>query len=171
MFHQSKLGRDVEVQNTNIFLFRSPRDVMKVSTLSAQLGLGSELADWYQEATSVPHGHLLIVLSPCTDDQLRYCTNTGSIPSKFYVPHRLKQSKILNDEYTNSLYSPIVPINSPKLQQSFPSVLPKRVHQDHVRNISKSRVCFKCICATICRQNTERSFRTLLPEQLYLEGQ
>ena len=39
-FHQSKLGRDVELQNTHIVLFKSPRDVMQVTTLGAQLGLG-----------------------------------------------------------------------------------------------------------------------------------
>ena len=52
-FHQSKLGRDVELQNTHIVLFKSPRDVMQVTTLSTQLGLGSELVDWYRDATSV----------------------------------------------------------------------------------------------------------------------
>ena len=31
LFHQSKLGRDVEIQNTHIVLFASPRDVMYVS--------------------------------------------------------------------------------------------------------------------------------------------
>ena len=46
-FHQSKLGRDVELQNTHIVLFKSPRDVMQVTTLGAQMGLGSELVDWY----------------------------------------------------------------------------------------------------------------------------
>ena len=39
LFHRSKHGRDVELQNTHIVLFKSPRDVMHVSTLSAQLGL------------------------------------------------------------------------------------------------------------------------------------
>ena len=47
LFHQSKFGRDVELQNLHIVLFKSPRDVMQVSRLSAQLGLGSELVDWY----------------------------------------------------------------------------------------------------------------------------
>ena len=103
LFHQSKLGRDVELQNTHIVLFKSPRDVMQVTTLSTQLGLGSELVDWYRDATSVPFGHLLIDLSPRTDDRLRYCTNTGSISSKFYIPDRLKQSKRLDDEHTKSL--------------------------------------------------------------------
>ena len=61
-FHQSKLGRDVELQNTHIVLFKSPRDVMQVTTLRTQLGLGSELIDWYGDATAVPFGHLLIDL-------------------------------------------------------------------------------------------------------------
>ena len=47
LFHQSKLGRDVELQNTHIVLFKSPRDLMQVTTLSTQLGLGSELVYWY----------------------------------------------------------------------------------------------------------------------------
>ena len=47
LFHQSKLGRDVELQNTHIVLFKSARDVIQVTTLSTQMGLGSELFDWY----------------------------------------------------------------------------------------------------------------------------
>ena len=92
LFHQSKLGRDVELQKTHIVLFNSPRDVMQVSTFSAQLGFGSELVDWYRDATSVRYGHLLIDTSPRTEDRLRYFTNTGSILSMFYMPDRLKQS-------------------------------------------------------------------------------
>ena len=101
---------------------------MQVTTIGTQLGLGSVLVYWYGDATSVPFGHLLIDLSPRTDDPLRYCTNAGSIPSKFYIPDRLKQSKIVDDEHTKALYSPSVPIIFPQLQKSFPSVLPKRVH-------------------------------------------
>ena len=68
LFHHRKIGRDVEFQNTLIVLLKSPRDVMQVSTLSAQLGLGSELVDWCRDATSVPYGHLLIDLSPRRHD-------------------------------------------------------------------------------------------------------
>ena len=137
LFHQSKLGRDVELQNTHIVLFKSPRDVMQVTTLNTQLGLGSELVDWYRDATSVPFGHLLIDLSPRTDDRLRYSINTGSIPSKFYIPDRLKQSKYLDGEHTESLYSPSVPIIFSQMQKSFPSVLPKRVHPVSLRMHNK----------------------------------
>ena len=135
LFHHSKLGRDVELQNTHIVLFKSPRDVMQVTTLSTQLGLGSELVDWYRDATSVPFGHLLIDLSPRTDDRLRYCTNSGSVPSKFYFPERLKHLRTLD---TKSLYSPSVPIAFPQLQKPLSSVLPKRVHPDSLRMHSKS---------------------------------
>ena len=81
--HQSKLGRDVELQNTHIVLFKSPSDIFQVTTLGAQSGLSSELVGWYRDATSVPFGHLLIDLSPRTDVRLRYCTNNGTVPSKF----------------------------------------------------------------------------------------
>ena len=138
LFHQSKLGRDVELQNTHIVLFKSPRDVLQVTTLSTQLRLGSELVDWYRDAASVPFGHLLIDLSPRTDDRLRYCANTGSIPSKFYIPDQLKQSIILDDEHTESLYSPSVPIIFPRMEKSFPSVLPERVYPVSLRMHNKS---------------------------------
>ena len=111
---------------------------MQVTTLSTQLGPGSELVDLYRDATSVLFGHLLIDLSPRTDDRLRYRTNTESIPSKFYIPDRLKQSKILDYEHTKSLYSPSVPITFPQMQKSFPSVLPKRVYPVSLRMHNKS---------------------------------
>ena len=138
LFHQSKLGRDVALQNKHIILFKSPRAVMQVSILSAQLGLASELDDWYRDATSVHFGHLLIDLAPRTDDRLHYCTNTESSPSKFYIPQRLKHSKTLDDEHTRSLYSPSVPIIFPQMQMFFPSVLPKRVYPVFLRMHNKS---------------------------------
>ena len=136
--HQSKLGRNVELQNTHILPFKSPEDVMLVTTLSTQLGLGSEQVDWYRYATSVPFGHLLIDFSPPTDDRLRHCTNTGSNPSKFYIPDRLKQSNILDKEHTKSLYSPSVPMIFPQVQNFLPSVLPKRVYPVSLRMLTKS---------------------------------
>ena len=86
LFHQSKLRRDVELQKSHIVLFNYPRDVMQVTTFSAQLGLGSEPVDWYKDATSAPFGHLLIDLSPCTDDRLRCCTHTSSLTLKIFYP-------------------------------------------------------------------------------------
>ena len=126
LFHQSKLGRDVELQITHIVLFKPPRDVMQVTILGARLGLDSELVEWYQDATSVTFGHLLIDLSPRTDDRLRYCTNSGSVPSKFFIPERLKHLRTLDDEHTKSLYSPGVPIAFPQMQKSLSSIFAQK---------------------------------------------
>ena len=60
LFHQSKLGRDVELQNTQKVLSR--RDVLQINTLSQQRGLGSQLKEWYQDAKSIPYGRMVIYL-------------------------------------------------------------------------------------------------------------
>ena len=111
---------------------------MQVTTLSTQLGLGSELVDWYRDATSVPSGHLLIDLSPRTDDMSLFCTNSGSVPSKFHIPERLKHLRTLGNEHTKYLYSPSVPIAFPQMEKPLSSVLSKRVHPVSMRMHSKS---------------------------------
>ena len=126
LFHQSNLGRDVELKNTHIVLFKSPRDVIQVTTHSTQMGLGSELNDWYRDAKSVPFGHLLTVFSPRTDDRLRYCTNSGSVPSNVYVPDRLKHLKTLDNEHTKFLYSPSVPFSFSQIQKPVSPVFSTR---------------------------------------------
>ena len=102
------------------------------------MGLGSELVDWYRDATSVPFGHLLIDFSPRTDDRLRYCTKSGSVPSHFHIRDRLKHLRILDDEHTKSLYSLSVPIAFPQMQKPLYSVSPKKVHPISMRMHSKS---------------------------------
>ena len=128
IFHQFKLGRVFELQNTHIILFKSPRDVHQIATLSVLLKLGSNLVDWYRDATSVPFGHLLIDLSPRKDDRLRYCKNSGNIPSKFYVPNNLKQLNCLDDKHTKSFYSPSIATLFPRMQNSVPKNLSKRIY-------------------------------------------
>ena len=137
-FHQRKLGRDVELQNTHNVLFKSPRDVMQAATLGAQFGFGSELVDWHGDATSVPFDHLLIDLSPRTDDRLRFCTNSGSVASKFFIPERLMQLRTLDDEHTKSPCSPSVPIDFPEMQKPLSSTLPERFYPVTMRMHSKS---------------------------------
>ena len=127
LFHQSKLGRDVELQNTDMVLFKSPRDVMQRTTLSTQLGLASELVEWCRDAKFVHFGHLLVDLSARTDVRLRYCTNSRSVPSKFYILDRLKHLRTLDDEHTKYLYSPSLPIAFRQMQKSLSSVFPRRV--------------------------------------------
>ena len=59
LFYQSKPGQDVQPLKPHLAIFKSPRDVKPLSTLCAQLGLGSQLADCHPDATSVPDNHLL----------------------------------------------------------------------------------------------------------------
>ena len=99
------MERDVELQNTHIVLFKSQRDVLQIETISQQLGQGSQLKDWYQDATSSPYDHFFIYLTPKTVDSLRYCTNSGSILSKFSLPAGTG-TKFLDDDHTIRLYTP-----------------------------------------------------------------
>ena len=164
LFHQSKIGRDVELQNTYIVLFKSPRDVHQVATLSVQLGLGPALVDWYRDATSVRFGHLLIDLSPRTDDRLRYRTNSGNIPSKFYVPDNLKHFKCSDDEHTKSLYSPNIPALFPRMQNLVSKNWSKRIYpisqrvhrQPAARKLVRSK---KKTCCKVQRRNARTVFK------------
>ena len=126
-FHQSRLGRDIELQNTRIVLFKSPRDVLQINTLSQQLALGSQLKDWHTKATSIPYGHLPIDLTPKTVDSLRFCTNSGSIPSIFFLPQHKQQTTFLSDEHTTSLYSDNVP-KLLQIQKNLPKKFSKRIY-------------------------------------------
>ena len=45
LFHESKLGRDMELQNAHIGLLKLPGVVLQVGRLSVQLGLSSSLVD------------------------------------------------------------------------------------------------------------------------------
>ena len=116
------------MQNTHNVLFKSPRDVHQVATFSVLLGLGSTLVDWYREATSVPFGHLLIDFSPRTEDRLRYCTSSGNIPSRWYLPDNLKHLKYFDDEHTKALYSPSIPALFPRMQNSVSKNLSRRLY-------------------------------------------
>ena len=137
LFHQSKLGRDVELRNTHIVLFKSPRYMMQVSTHSAQMGLRSALVDWYRDAPSVPFGRLFIDLSPRTYNRLNYCRISGSVPSNIYNPEFSKHLGTLDDEHTKFFHPACVPIAFPQLQKPNSSVLSKRVHPFSMRMHSK----------------------------------
>ena len=128
LFHQSRLGRDIELQNTHIVLFKSPRDVLQINTLSQQLGLGSQLKDWYTTATSVPYGHLLIDLTPKTVDSLRYCTNSGSTPSLFFLPQSKQQiTFLMSTQHLSTL------IAFQKYSQSFKITFLKNCPKDFIQ--------------------------------------
>ena len=100
LFHKSPLGRDIELQNTHIVLFNSPRDVNQVKIFARQLGVDTKLFNsWYKSATSVLYGHFMIDLSPKTVELLRY--STGFNPTIFFATKSATGRPInLPNEYT-----------------------------------------------------------------------
>ena len=60
LFHQNGIGREFQLRDRHIILFKAPRDLMQVNTLSAQLRPHLVQADWYRAVISVPYGHLMI---------------------------------------------------------------------------------------------------------------
>ena len=126
IFHQSKLGRDRELRNTHLVLLKLPRDVLQINTSSKHLGLGYQLKEWYQDTTSVPYGHLISDLTQKTVDSLRYCSNSGSVPTQLYLPCRI-ETKFLDDEYTIRLYSPTTSKFFPKASKTIRSQLSKKI--------------------------------------------
>ena len=136
MFHQSRLGRDVELHNTRIVLFKSLKDVLQIKTLGQQLGLGSHQKEWYQDATSVPYVHSLIDLTTKTVDSIRYCSDSGSVPTKFYLPAEI-ETKFLDDEYPIRLYSPNISKIFTKSSKTIHSQSLKRFHSISERVFSK----------------------------------
>ena len=112
---------------------------MQINTLSAELGLWSEVVDWCRDATSVPCSNSLINLSPRTDDWICYCTNTGSVPRSY-----ISRNSWSNQNFwtMNTQKLPLLSKCSnhffPHMEKSFPAVLPKTVCQFPLRIYDKS---------------------------------
>ena len=78
----------------------------------------------YQDATSTPYGHLRIDLTPKTVDSLRYCTNSCSFLSKFYLPAGT-ETKFWTMSIQHITILPIFQTFSQKLQKQFILTCPK----------------------------------------------
>lgn len=74
LFQQSKSSRTMSLNAHYLVVFQSPRDKMQVKTLAQQLQT-PHLPYAFNDATSVPHGYLLIDLKPDTPDILRFRTD------------------------------------------------------------------------------------------------
>jgi hypothetical protein len=77
IFHQGKEMRNISLYAHYIVLFKSPRGKQQISMLARQLNPGrvQEFMRSYEDATSRPHGYLMLDLKPTTDDQQRLKTN------------------------------------------------------------------------------------------------
>ena len=77
IFHQGRETRDISLNTHYIVLFKSPRDKQQISTLARQIRPGrvQEFMNAFEEATSRPHGYLMLDLKPTTHDDQRLKTN------------------------------------------------------------------------------------------------
>ena len=73
-----------------------------------------------------------------TDDRLRYCTNNGSVPSKFYIPERLKHLRTLKMNTQNLSTLQVFELLSRKCKSHFHQSCPKEFIPVFMRIHSKS---------------------------------
>jgi hypothetical protein len=102
IFHQGKEMRNISLNAHYIVLFKSPRDKQQISMLARQVNPGKvqEFMKSYEDATSRPHGYLMLDLKPTTDDQQRLKTNIlpGEI-EKFLQKQSYRQPPLVNAMY------------------------------------------------------------------------
>ena len=74
LFQQSKASRTISLNAHYLVLFQSPRDKMQIKVLSNQLQT-PHMIPAFNDASSKPHGYLLVDLKPTTPNYLRLRTN------------------------------------------------------------------------------------------------
>jgi hypothetical protein len=76
-FHKGKEIRTITLNAQYIILFKNPRDQLQVSHLARQMYAKDSkvMEEAFQDATSKPHGYLLIDLKQSTPDYLRLRSN------------------------------------------------------------------------------------------------
>ena len=75
LFQQSRWSRTIDLNTSQIILFKSPRDIQQLDHLGRQLNLPKFLRQPYELATEDSFGHLLKDFDPRTSDCLRYDSN------------------------------------------------------------------------------------------------
>ena len=74
LFQQSKSSHTISLNAHYLVLFQSPRDKMQIKVLAIQLQ-APHMIHAFNDATSMPHGYLLVDLKPNTPDYLRFRTH------------------------------------------------------------------------------------------------
>ena len=86
LYQTAKDSKTIDLNVTQMILFKSPRDFEQIGVLGRHLGDRKLLLEAYKRATHKQFGHLLIDWEPQTDPKLKYCSNcTGSEPTVFYI--------------------------------------------------------------------------------------
>jgi len=85
LFQRTKNSKTIDLNVTQIILFKSPRDSEQIGVLGRQLGERHATMEAYKRATQKPFGHLMIDLDVRSSKSLRYSSNCSvDVPSIFY---------------------------------------------------------------------------------------
>lgn len=91
IFHQGKYSRTIGLNSNYLVLFKNPRDKLQINILARQ-AFPSQKAfflEAFEDATSDPHGYLIVDLTPTCPERLRL--RTGILPHQrpaVYLPKR-----------------------------------------------------------------------------------
>ena len=90
LFGKNKEHRTISLNSHYLVVFKNPRDVSQISHLATQMYPGKKkfLQESFKDATSRPHGYLLIDLRQDTPDHLRLRSNV--IPPELQVVYTQK---------------------------------------------------------------------------------
>lgn len=77
LFQQAKQSRTMSLNSAYFVLFKNPRDITQINYLARQMYPKNSkfLQEAYQDATSKPHGYLLIDCKQFTPEEMRIRTN------------------------------------------------------------------------------------------------
>lgn len=87
LFHQGRGQRDISLNANYIVVFKNPRDRAQIRHLARQVYPDDPkfLEEAYYDATSQPHGYLLLDLKQSTPDEYRFRTRIFPIDTLHYV--------------------------------------------------------------------------------------
>jgi hypothetical protein len=92
LFHQGRGQRDISLNTNYIVVFKNPRDRAQIRHLARQVYPDDPkfLEEAYYDATSQPHGYLLLDLKQSTPDEYRFrtCIFPEDTVHYVYVPRR-----------------------------------------------------------------------------------
>ena len=98
IYQPAKNSKAIDLNVTQMILFKSPRDVEQFEVLGRRMGDRKLILEAFKRATLKPFGHLLIDMDPQTDPKLKYCSNcSGDQPSVFYISTTLAKELVKNE--------------------------------------------------------------------------
>jgi hypothetical protein len=97
LFHQGKGQRDISLNAHYIVCFKNPRDKVQFKCLARQIHPENQkfIEEAYSDATSSPHGYLLLDLKQATPDDMRIqsCIFPDDTYHFVYTPKQNKKKK------------------------------------------------------------------------------